>query len=312
MSSASDLVPTLARPPADQARWEMLRALGAVALTPPPHNAQVCRALGLPVPTGAEHTRVFVLGVPPHAAIHLGPEGKLGGEGLDRVAGFWRALQLPAPEDADHLGTLLMLYAELGAAETAATDETHRAHLRRSRSALLHEHLWSWAPGYLVAVHSLGVRPLGRWAQVTLCALRAELEDAEPNLLLPLAMRAAPEPLSAHGTVDEALDAIVTPARTGVLLTQRDLHEGARLAGVGFRRGERRFALRAMMQQDPLATLTWLLKHARFWVDVHERSGDDPTTRWWQERARHTVRTLEGMLEDETPEAGSIVPAPCL
>jgi hypothetical protein len=301
MSITYDLAPAVTRPPEGQARWEMLRALGAVALTPPPHNAHVCRALGLPVPTGAEHTRVFVLSVPPHAAIILGPEGKLGGEGLDRVAGFWRALQLRAPEDADHLGTLLMLYAELGAAETAASDPDHRAHLRRSRSALLHEHLWSWAPAYLVAIHSLGVRPVGRWAEATLCALRAELEDADRNLLLPLAMREAPEPLSAHGTVEEALDAIVTPARTGLLLTQRDLQEGARLAGVGFRRGERRFALRAMLQQDPLATLAWLLEHARAWVQVHERSGDDATSHWWQERARHTVRTLEDMLENETP-----------
>lgn len=299
MSVTYALTPTVAQPPTGQARWEMLRALGAVALTPPPHNAQVCGALGLPVPTGAEHTRVFVLGVPPHAAIHLGPEGKLGGEGLDRVAGFWRALKLRAPEDADHLGTLLMLYAELGAAETAAADETHRSQLRRSRSALLHEHLWSWAPGYLVAVHSLGVHPLGRWAEVTLHALRAELEDADPALQLPLAMREAAEPLSAHGSLDEALDAIVTPARTGIVLTQRDLHEGARLAGVGFRRGERRFALRAMMQQDPPATLTWLLEHARVWVDVHQRSGDDATSRWWQGRSRHTVATLERLLREQ-------------
>lgn len=282
----------------ETSRWEMLRALGAVTLTPPPLNAPVCRALGLPVPTGAEHTRVFVLGAPPHAAIHLGPEGKLGGEGLDRVAGFWRALRLQPPEDADHLGALLMLYAELGVAESNATDESHRGRLRRSRSALLHEHIWSWAPGYLVAVHRLGVRPLGRWAELTLQALRAELADSEPATRLPLALREAAAPLSAQGSLDEALDAMVTPVRTGVVLTQRDLHEGARRAGVGFRRGERRFALRAMMQQDAVATLEWLLGHGRAWVDLHDRSGDDPTSGWWQDRSRHTVTTLEGLLED--------------
>lgn len=305
MSTASDLGLARLAPPSGTHRWELVRALGAVALTPPPRNAAVCRAVGLPVPTGAEHTSVFVLGAPPHAAIHLGPEGKLGGEGFDRVAGFWRALQLRPPEDADHVGALLMLYAELGIAETNAKGEQHRQHLRRSRCALFHEHLWSWAPGYLDAVQSLGVRPLGRWAELTMQALRAELADAELPDLLPLALREAADPLSAQGSLDEALDAIVTPVRTGVVLTQRDLREGARSAGVGFRRGERRYALRAMMQQDATATLEWLLGHSRAWVDVHDRSGDDPTSRWWQQRARNTVRTLEEMLDDHLgPEQG--------
>jgi len=305
VSTASDLGLARLAPPSGTHRWELVRALGAVALTPPPRNAAVCRAVGLPVPTGAEHTSVFVLGAPPHAAIHLGPEGKLGGEGFDRVAGFWRALQLRPPEDADHVGALLMLYAELGIAETNAKGEQHRQHLRRSRCALFHEHLWSWAPGYLDAVQSLGVRPLGRWAELTMQALRAELADAELPDLLPLALREAADPLSAQGSLDEALDAIVTPVRTGVVLTQRDLREGARSAGVGFRRGERRYALRAMMQQDATATLEWLLGHSRAWVDVHDRSGDDPTSRWWQQRARNTVRTLEEMLDDHLgPEQG--------
>ncbi len=301
MSSARTDASTPTHAPVETARWEMLRALGAVALTPPPRNAVVCRSLGLPAPTGAEHTRVFVLGAPPHAAIHLGPEGKLGGEGLDRVAGFWRALSLRPPEDADHLGALLMLYAELGIAETTATDETHREHLRRSRSALLHEHIWSWGPGYLAAVHLLGVQPLSRWAQLTQRTLRAELADSEVPALLPLALREAADPLSAQGSLDDALDAMVTPVRTGVVLTQRDLHEGARRAGVGFRRGERRFALRAMMQQDAVATLEWLLGHARAWVEIHSRSGDDATSVWWQERSRHTVATLEGLLTEQGP-----------
>ncbi len=123
------------------ARWELLRALGAALVTPPPANQQVARALELPVFTGVDHTDAFVLTAPPHAAIHLGPEGKLGGEGLDRVAGFWRALGLVPPEDADHLGVLLMLYAELGEAETASSGERGRAQLHTARVALLHEHV---------------------------------------------------------------------------------------------------------------------------------------------------------------------------
>jgi hypothetical protein len=58
-----------------------------------------------------------------------------------------------------------------------------------------------------------------------------------------------------------------------------------------------------MMQQDATATLRWLLGHARAWVDVHDRSGDDSTSRWWQDRARHTVRTLAEMLDHEAPSS---------
>src|ERR1700749_4481585 len=83
---------------ADDTAWELFRSLGAVVLTPPPGNAALCTALDLPIPTGAQHPAAFVLSAPPHGAIHLGPEGKLGGEGLDRIAGFWRVLGLRAPE----------------------------------------------------------------------------------------------------------------------------------------------------------------------------------------------------------------------
>ena len=60
---------------AEEPGWELLRSLGAAVLTPPPGNGAVCAALDLPSPTGVEHTNAFVLSAPPHAAIHLGPEG---------------------------------------------------------------------------------------------------------------------------------------------------------------------------------------------------------------------------------------------
>ena len=310
MTSASPTgaVGTASGPAAsDPARWELVRALGAAVLTPPPASSPVWEGLGLTAPTGAQHTEVFVLAAPPHAAIHLGAEGQLGGEGLDRVAGFWRALGLKAPEDADHLGTLLLLYAEIGVAETAS-DDLRRDQLRRTRWALLHEHLWSWAPGYLRTVVALGVGPVAEWAEVTLAVLAEERAASEVPTLLPLALREAAEPLRATGSLDEALDVMVTPVRSGFVLTQRDLHRGARLSGVGLRRGERRYALQAMLKQDPTACLTWLLEHARSWTAVHAldddgggTSGPDPTRAWWRDRAQHSVDTLEQMLADPAP-----------
>ena len=151
-------------------------------------------ALGLPAPTAAEHTGVFVLSAPPHAAIHLGGEGKLGGEGLDRVAGFWRVIGLTPPPDADQLGVLLMLYAELTDAEVAARAEGTRERLSHARATLLREHLWSWAPGYLTAVSRVAGPTLAAWAELTLPALHREARSAAASrtAALPAALRAAP------------------------------------------------------------------------------------------------------------------------
>lgn len=66
-------------------RWELLRALGAVADSPAVARA-VAGPPGLAPLTDAEHTDVFVLNCPPYASVYLGPDGALGGEGADRAA----------------------------------------------------------------------------------------------------------------------------------------------------------------------------------------------------------------------------------
>lgn len=278
----------------DGVGWELFRSLGAAVLTPPPGNRAVYAALDLPIPTGVEHTDAFVLSAPPHGAIHLGPEGQLGGEGLDRIAGFWRVLGLQAPEDADHLGALLMLYAELGEAEHNTSDERGRAQLHRARAALFHEHIWSWAPGYLLAVTELGIASVGAWARLTEQALRAEYAGLGAAEMLPLALRAAPPAMDIADSLDETLDALVAPIRSGVVLTYRDLAGCARRVGVGLRRGERRFALRAMLEQDAPATLGWLGAHARWWSERcrSAHTANDPCA-WWSRRAANTARVLE-------------------
>ena len=290
-------MPTASEP---AARWELLRALGAALVTPPPANQQVAEALGLPVFTGVDHTDAFVLSAPPHAAIHLGPQGKLGGEGLDRVAGFWRALGLVPPEDADHLGVLLMLYAELGDAESAANSPQGGAQLHTARVALFHEHLWSWAPGYLAAVLALDIPSASAWAELTLETLQQESAEIDPPDALPLALRAAPERLHPSDSFDELLDAMVAPVRSGFVLTRRDLGQTASALGVGYRHGERRYTLKAMLEQDKPATMRWLAGYARSW-SKHHRATDcgwscDPSA-WWSGRAESTADVLEAMAE---------------
>jgi hypothetical protein len=274
---------------------ELLRALGSIAASPPPYCHPVAANLGLPPPTAAEHTGVFVLAAPPHAAIHLGSGGMLGGEGLDRVSGFWRAIGVPPPPDADHLGPLLMLYAELSDAEAGARGHAARGRLRHAREALLFEHLWSWAPGYLTAVTGLGAPSLATWARLTLRALGREARRAPAPPALPLALRTAPAPMRATGGRDQLLDTLVAPVRSGILLTAADLRAAAAAAGLGYRVGERRYTLRALLDQDPGPALGWLGSHARRWAALHAAQqpvgGHDPR-HWWARRAAHTARTL--------------------
>ena len=300
------MVTSLARDAAtgavDTGRWELLRALGAIASTPPPLSHPVAASLGLPPPTAGEHTGVFVLSTPPHAAIYLGAEGKLGGEGLDRAAGFWRALDLAPPPDADHLGALLALYAELGDAEGAARGARVRTQMRSAREALLWEHLWSWAPGYLAAVARLRTPSLGPWARLTLRALAREAGLAAPLAALPLALRAAPPALGPAETGSpgapgrrDLLDVLLAPVRSGVVITSEDLRQAAAAAGAGYRLGERRYTLAAMLDQDSLATVGWLGTFAHRWARWHARQPPVPAPeprRWWAARARGTAAAL--------------------
>lgn len=287
------------------ARWELFRALGAALATPPPHNAPVLDALGLPAQSGAEHTAMFVLSAPPHAAIHLGPEGKLGGAGLDRVAGFWRVLGLPPPEDADHLGVLMMLYAELGDAEDHTAASATRRTVAHTRRALFAEHLVSWAPAYLRVVADQGAPAVAAWARLASDALREEAGRLDIRQL-PAALRDSPDPLDRVDDPSALLDALLAPARSGVLLTRADVERCGAATDLGLRRGERRYAIRAYLEQDPHATLAWLAAHARRWSVEHAAVFPVPVVgRWWRERAARTAAALGQLLEPAMANPGT-------
>lgn len=283
---------------ADSGRWELLRAIGAVADSPAAARA-VGPALGLGPVSDADHTEVFVLNCPPYAGVYLGPDGALGGEGADRVAGFWRAIGVAPPAEPDHLAALLGLYACLGEAAAGTRREATAAALRRSRAALLGEHLWPWLPGYLDAVADGPAAALGAWARLANHALACERTVAhapgtapEPGRL-PLALRTAPGGLSPDARLNELVDALVTPVRSGMILTRHRLAAGAEQIGVGHRIGERRFALRAVLEQDPPAALAWLASEAHRWRLRHAARGADASSRWWAARAARARQALD-------------------
>jgi len=281
--------------------WELLRALGAVADSPAAARS-VGPALDLDPVSDAGHTDAFVLNCPPYAAIYLGSQGALGGEGADRVAGFWRAIGIAPPAEPDHLAALLGLYARLGEAAAGVRRPAAAAALAQSQAALFWEHLWPWLPAYLDAIADLAVPSLIRWADLTRRAVAAEFERLPPCPRRPLALREAP-PGARPGTGPGDLTELLTiPVRSGMILTRRRLAEGAGRAGVGFRIGERRFALRAMLEQDPRATLAWLAGEADRWQQRHrDRVPGDDVTGWWAARAARTGQVLRDYVAGSVP-----------
>ncbi len=276
-------------------RWDLLRTLGAFADSPADARA-ASRILRLPEPDGAAHTEAFVLNCPPYASVYLGPDGVLGGEGTDRAAGFWRALGISPPAEPDHLSALLSLYASLGEAVGGPSGAGTAAALARAQAALFWEHLWPWLPSYLDAAADLASPSVTAWAELTRSAVSAEFDVQPAAAQLPLALRAAP-PITEPGSgLTDLLSMLLTPVRSGIILTRRRLADGASQAGVGHRVGERRFALRAMLEQDPGATLDWLGREAARWARRHEnRSAADAASNWWAARAAQTARALRDL-----------------
>jgi TorA maturation chaperone TorD len=285
-------------------RWELLRALGAIAEAPAAGRAAGA-ALGLETVSDAEHTDVFVLNLPPYVSVYLGPDGALGGEGTDRVAGFWRAIGIPPPAEPDHLSVLLGLYASLGEAALDARRPATAAALARSQASLFWEHLWPWLPGYATAVTDLAAPALAGWARLARRVIAAEFRMQPACQRLPLALRQAPHPAEADAGIGELTAVLTTPVRSGVILTRHRLALGAGEAGVGRRIGERRFTLRAMLEQDPAATLRWLTREAGRWQHRHSASGaPDEAGQWWAARAARTRQLLRDCARAAAPGSG--------
>lgn len=246
-------------------RWELLRALGMVAADP-----AAAGEVGLEPVGTTEHDEVFTVNCPPFASRYLGDEDPGG------------------PAESDHLAVLLGRYAALG---EAGQDDARRV--------LFGEILWPWLPAYLGAVHDLPTGPLTRWAELTLDALWREREqDPDPAEPLPRALCAAPPPAG----LDALAEGLLTPLRSGMILTRRAVAAGAEQVGAGQRIGNRRRALAAMLTAEPQRAARWLAGEADRWALRHGArppgagqdgtAGADLVQLWWAERAADTARLL--------------------
>jgi TorA maturation chaperone TorD len=252
---------------------ELVRALAVLAEPPAPEHERIAASLGLPAPRADEYADLFLFQLYPYASVYAGAEGMMGGEARDRVAGFWRALALLPPAEPDHLTGLLGLYAGLEAPD--------------HRRALLWEHLLSWLPAWLAKLDEIAPPVYRGWGRLLSAVLEEEAHALGPLDRLPLHLREAP-PLA----LEDLLDGLLAPVRSGMVLVRDDLLRAAADLRLGARIAERRYVLRALMGQDAGAMLGWLAAEARRWAGLHERT-PDPIGRFWQERAEAAALLLD-------------------
>lgn len=236
---------------------EIIRALAVVADGTGPEHAAVADALGIPAPSAADHTALFVGQLFPYASVYLGPEGQIGGVACDRVAGFLRALGYTPPPEPDHLVVLLAAYAAILERERDTCDDANNganAVWTRARETLLVEHLLSWLPIFLGRVLDIRTDAYREWALQLddVLATEAARSPAAARLLSAHLIHAPalPDPRE-HGT-REFVDALLSPVRTGAIATASDLGRMAEELGLGRRVGGRRCA--AFSTRIPLAS----------------------------------------------------------
>lgn len=273
---------------------EVFRALAVLAEPPTVESRTIAHALAISqAPDAQAYTELFMLTLYPYASVYLGSEGMLGGEPRDRIAGFWRAINVAPPQEPDHLAALLGAYASLEDREAEASDPIRRESWLHARCTFLHEHLLSWLPPYLVKVNEIAPA-YGAWARLLRDALANAAVSSDETKNAPAHFRELPALADPRKDgVPAFIASLLAPARSGIILTRPDLQRASHELGLGLRQGERRFALEAMLAQDPSRVLRWLNAETQQWVEMHRSFIPIRTTReYWIQRATHTAALL--------------------
>lgn len=251
---------------------ELFRALGVLAEPPSDEAFKIAAMLGLPTPPELnQHTELFTFQLYPYASVYLGEEGMLGGEARDRIAGFWRALGQTPPSECDHLSVMLALYAQLAELEMNANDELLQTRWRTARKAFLWEHLLSWLPAFLVKLNDIAPRFYQSWSEMLQHALISEAQKVGMQEQVSLHLRESKGLVDPRdGDVEEFLQSLLSPLRSGIILVRSDLTRAAKRLQIGLRMGERKFIVKSLFSQDAAGMLDWLADEATEWGRRHQ------------------------------------------
>ncbi|MFP3880894.1 MAG: molecular chaperone TorD family protein [Actinomycetota bacterium] len=236
-------------------------------------------------PSAVEYTDLFIQQLPPYASVYLGIEGKIGGEARDRIAGFWRAMRLTPPPEPDHLASLLGLWASITEQSVEESEPERRGLLAHAAVTLVWEHLAPWLTPYLARVGELS-EAHGGWADLVAAVINDTLDSATRGFNLPVHLAVD------SGDQEESEDLVpylLTPIRSGLVLTRADLIRAAADLGLGTRIGERAFDLRSLLEQDGQAVIEWMATEAKRQADLYAASSTSPTLGdLWSSRASRT------------------------
>lgn len=216
-----------------------------------------------------------------------------GGEARDRIAGFWRVLELEPPKDPDHLTVLLAAYGAL-LDRTASVDDGEAENWRHVTQVFLHEHILSWLPILLARLEASGSAFYSAWAGQLQRLLALQPLSPELVAIVAAALREAaelPDPRSDGG--EAFLSGLLAPARSGFILTRDDLVELARELDLGRRVGERRYVLKNLLAQDAERVLAALAARTRRAGEQYEPISMPAANRgWWCARAAASSELL--------------------
>jgi len=275
---------------------ELFRALAVLAEPPTDETVGLADALGIgALPSADEYTQLFVFELYPYASVYLGPEGMLGGEARDRISGFWRALGQAPPAESDHLSVMLAFYARLVDLEDEESDSRRRLSWRNSRKAFLWEHIVSWLPIYLAKVAEISPPFYKRWGELLMKALLEEVQTVGTQESLSIHLREQIGLIDPRNNpVEEFLQSILTPVRSGMILTRSDLTAIARKLELSLRMGERKFILKTLFAQDASGVLAALANEAEVWTERHrsDYAGLRDVARAWEKKATAAAALL--------------------